>query len=269
MTGSDAAIMEEDLQAYVDGRVSGTRLADIEAYLAQHPEVRERVALEQRQRAALRGQLESKFAEPIPARLWIANIQAMRRGRWVRRLRAVAAGVLLFAAGAGIGWVAASRMEAESARPTPGTTALTENASAAYRTFVVEVAHPVEVGAQQEAHLLQWLSRRLGKPLVAPDLMPFGYRLMGGRLLPAGSGAAAQLMYDDPTGKRLTVYVRAAQGSETAFRFQHEGETSTFAWIDQGFGFAVTGSVSRDELLPIAEAVYHGFSGNDSGARKN
>lgn len=269
MTGKNAAIREDELQAYVDGRVNGERLVEIEAYLAQHPDVRERVALERRLRAALRGQLEGKFAEPIPPRLWIANIQAARRRRWGWRLGAAAAALLLFAGGVGTGWMAANRTDTAAARTTPATTTVAENASAAYRIFVAEVAHPVEVDAQHEAHLLQWLSRRLGKPLVAPDLASFGYRLMGGRLLPSGNGAAAQLMYDDPTGRRLTVYVRAAEGSETAFRFQHEGETSTFAWIDQGFGFAVTGGLSRDELLPIAEAVYHGLSGGQAGVKKD
>ena len=86
---------------------------------------------------------------------------------------------------------------------------------------------------------------------------------MGGRLLPAGSAAAAQLMYDDASGRRLTIYVRAADGTETAFRFQKEGEASTFAWIDQGFGFAVTATATREELLPIAEAVYRGFEGKN------
>jgi anti-sigma factor RsiW len=269
MTGRDAAIREEDLQAYVDGRASGARQAEIEAYLTQYPEVRERVALEQRQRMTLRGQLEGKLAEPIPSRLWIANIQAARRHRLARRLGLAAAGLVLFVVGAGAGWIGASRTETASGKSTPATTAVAANASAAYRTFVVEVAHPVEVDARHEAHLLQWLSRRLGKPLVAPDLGRFGYRLMGGRLLPSDSGAAAQLMYDDPAGKRLTVYVRAAQGSETAFRFRHEGETSTFAWIDQGFGFAVTGAASRDELLPIAEAVYHGLNGGQTGVKED
>jgi anti-sigma factor RsiW len=94
---------------------------------------------------------------------------------------------------------------------------------------------------------------------VAPDLTPFGYRLMGGRLLPGNGSAAAQLMYDDASSRRLTLYVRAAAGGETAFRFQREGDVATFAWIDQGFGFAVTAPVTREELMPIAEAVYRGF----------
>jgi anti-sigma factor RsiW len=270
MTGNDVPIVEDDLQTYVDGRLAGDRLAAVEAYLAHNPEVRERVALEQRQRATLRGQLEGKLHEPVPARLWIGSIRAAQRARWLRRMGAVAAGLLLFAAGIGTGWLAGSRDEV--GRPSePPTSRVADNASAAYRTFVVEVAHPVEVDAAHQAHLLQWLSRRLGKPLAAPDLTPFGYRLMGGRLLPAGTGAAAQLMYDDASGKRLTLYVRAADGHETAFRFQREGEASTFAWIDQGFGFAVTGPLPREELLPIAEAVYHRFTGeaDTGGTRKN
>ena len=174
-------------------------------------------------------------------------------------MRLAAAAVAIFVVGAAGGWFA-NRLAPASA-PLAATTSVAQGATSAYRTFVVEVAHPVEVGAAQEAHLLQWLSKRLGRPLAAPDLSRFGYRLMGGRLLPAGDAAAAQLMYDDASGRRLTVYVRAASGTETAFRFQQEGDAATFAWIDQGFGFAVTATASRDELLPIAEAVYHRFIG--------
>ncbi len=210
---NDVPIVEDELQAYVDGRLPEARRAAVDAYLAQQPEVRERVTLEMRQRASLRGQLEGKFAEPVPPRLWIANIQGARRATMMRRSRAVAAGVLIFAVGAGTGWLAADHETVASVSAPPATAGVAQNATAAYRTFVVEVAHPVEVASAQEGHLLQWLSRRLGKPLVAPDLTPFGYKLMGGRLLPGNGSAAAQLMYDDPAGKRLTLYVRAAEGA--------------------------------------------------------
>lgn len=252
-------IGEDELQAFIDDRLDGDRRAAVEAHLALHPEIRERVAVERRQRAMLRGQLEAKFAEPIPARLRVANIRAGQRGQWTGWMRSAAAAAVIFVVGAASGWFASSL--APVSTPVAPTTSIAQGATAAFRTFVVEVAHPVEVGAAQEAHLLQWLGKRLGRPLAAPDLSRFGYKLMGGRLLPAGSAAAAQLMYDDASGRRLTVYVRAASGTETAFRFQQEGDASTFAWIDQGFGFAVTAVASRDELLPIAEAVYQRFVG--------
>ena len=258
MTGEDVPIGEDELQAFVDERLDGPRRDAVEAHLARHPELRERIAAERRQRASLRAQLQGKAAEPIPARLRIATIQAARRARLARRMSLIAAAVAIFVVGGSAGWFANGLRPALVAQAP--TTAVAQGAAAAYRTFVVEVAHPVEVGVAQETHLLQWLSKRLGHKLVAPDLAPFGYRLMGGRLLPGGSGAAAQLMYEDTAGKRLTLYVRAADGTETAFRFQQDGDAATFAWIDQGFGFAVTAMASREELLPIAEAVYKGLT---------
>lgn len=257
MTGNEFPIGEDDLQAFIDDRLDTEQRAAVEAHLAARPDLAERISAERRHRTLLRGQLEAKFAEPIPARLRIANLRANRRGRWIDSTRAAAAALAIFVTGAVAGWVANGLVP--TPMPPVATAGVTQSAVAAFRTFVVEVAHPVEVGVQQEAHLLQWLSKRLGRKLAAPDLQPFGYKLMGGRLLPGGSGAAAQLMYDDASGRRLTIYVRATDGTETAFRFQQEGDAATFAWIDQGFGFAVTAVASRDQLLPIAEAVYRGF----------
>lgn len=249
---------EDELQAYVDERLDGPRRVAVEAHLARTPELRERIQAERRHRASLRSLLQDKADEPIPARLRIAKIQAARRARLTRRVGLAAAALAIFAVGVGAGWLA--KEQQPNVAMSPPTASVAQGATAAYRTFVVEVAHPVEVGAAQEAHLLQWLSKRLGRKLEAPDLSPFGYRLIGGRLLPGGSGAAAQLMYEDSTGRRLTLYVRAADGTETAVRFQKDGDAATFAWIDQGFGFAVTAMASREELLPIAEAIYKGLT---------
>ncbi len=258
MSGDNVPPGEDELQAYVDERLDGPRRAAVEAHLARTPELRDRVQAERRHRASLRSQLQDKADEPVPARLRITSIQAARRARLARRAGLAAAALAIFVAGVGAGWLA-NEQRPNVAMSAP-TTSVAQGATAAYRTFVVEVAHPVEVGAAQETHLLQWLSKRLGRKLESPDLTPFGYRLIGGRLLPGGSGAAAQLMYEDSTGRRLTLYVRAADGTETAFRFQKDGDAATFAWIDQGFGFAVTAMASREELLPIAEAIYKGLT---------
>ena len=248
---------EDDLQAYVDGRLSDARRAEIDDYLADHPDVAAQVASEHEQREALRARLALKYDEPIPARLRISSIRAAQHASRSHWMRNAAAALVLVTAGATGGWFARSR---DLARP-PGPAAVTiaQDAVLAYRTFVVEVAHPVEVGAADEAHLLQWLSKRLGRTLRAPDLAGYGFRLMGGRLLPAGNGAAAMLMYDDDQGTRLSVYIRAGEGSETAFRFRKDDDVSTFDWLDRGFGFAVSASTGRERLLPISEAVYHSF----------
>ena len=264
MTAASGPIGEDDLQAHIDGRLAEEARERIDAYLAEHPEMREQMALDRAHRDGLRARLAAKFAEPIPPRLRVANIRAAQRREWQQRARAVAVALAIFAAGAASGWTAR-----QVALPGAQVATVAGNAVSAYRTFVVEVVHPVEVDAAHEAHLLRWLSKRLGRPLAAPDLSKFGYRLMGGRLLPAGGAAAAQLMYDDARGGRLTVYVEAGEGGETGFRFRRQGNAATFAWIDRGFGFAVTATASREQLLPIADAVYHALAGGDGMTGKS
>lgn len=257
MTDRPAAADDDTLTAFIDDRLDERERAQVAAWLAADPALAAQVAAERAQRDSLRDQLADIVEEPIPPRLRLAHLRVQRRARQWRRLGTLAAALALLLAGAGGGWMAGRAAPQLSA---PGAVmSVAQGASAAYRTFVVEVAHPVEVDTSREEHLLHWLSKRLGRPLAAPDLRPFGYRLMGGRLLPGTQGAAAQLMYDDASGRRLTLYVEASDGAETAFRFRKDGDANTFAWIDQGFGFAVTAPLTRDELLPIAAAIYQRF----------
>ena len=104
------------------------------------------------------------------------------------------------------------------------TTTWARRAAIAHIVYSPEVRHPVEVGADQEAHLVAWLSKRLGTPLKVPHLGDLGYTLVGGRLLPGERGPVAQFMYQDGKGQRLTLYVRvnADDSRETAFRFAQE-----------------------------------------------
>ncbi|NLH79488.1 MAG: anti-sigma factor [Phyllobacteriaceae bacterium] len=261
MSDDRSPIGEDDLTAAVDGRLSPARAALLRARLAEDPDLAARVAAEVADRQALRDRLRPIADEPIPSRLRIASLRDARRRRFVARGRAAAAALVLFVAGLGTGLVAAGGGGGIAARDVPVHAVVAEDASDAYRTFVVEVAHPVEVDAAHETHLLGWLSKRLGRRIVAPNLGGFGWKLVGGRLLPAGASAAAQLMYEDGDGKRLTLWVQAAPGEETAFRYSRKGEASTFVWIDRGWGFAVTAGLERDRLLPITEAIYRGLDG--------
>jgi len=130
------------------------------------------------------------------------------------------------------------------------------DAISAHRVYTVETAHPVEVGAAQEQHLVQWLSRRLKHKLLAPNLSREGYVLVGGRLLPASSEAAAQFMYENGSGTRLTLYVRATAGDDTRFRYVTAQGVAAFSWVDQGLGFALVGPLDREHLLSLADSIY-------------
>ncbi|WP_444846061.1 anti-sigma factor family protein, partial [Duganella caerulea] len=136
--------------------------------------------------------------------------------------------------------------------------ALPRRAALAHVVYTPEIRHPVEVGADQQAHLVAWLSKRLGAQLKPPQLASLGYALEGGRLLPGQSGPVAQFMYRDGAGARLTLYVSTEQthNQETGFRFAQEGQVGVFYWIDGRFGYALSGNLDKAALATLASAVY-------------
>lgn len=105
--------------------------------------------------------------------------------------------------------------------------------------------------------MVTWLTRRLGSPVRAPALGAAGYELVGGRVLPGGRGAVAQLMYSSASGQRLTLYLtHEAKGETAAFRYMQDGPVRVFYWREGSLGYALSGEVSREELLRLAQDVY-------------
>lgn len=255
MSDPTRTLNEADLQAYCDGQLDPRRLANAEAWLADHQDDAERIASYRQQKAALHAMFDPVLSEAIPQRL-----ARPERRQWsmtpLLRYAAVAAWLVI---GGTLGWFLHGVQES---RPAPSMT-LAQQAIMAHAVYTPEVRHPVEVGADQEAHLTAWLSKRLGSPLKVPHLGATGYELVGGRLLPGASGPAAQFMYQDARGQRLTLYVRNDSGGgshETAFRYARENNISVFYWIDGPFGYALSGDLEKSELLRVAQLAYQQFN---------
>ncbi len=249
MTPQTGPITEADLHAYVDGLLSEARRVEVEAFLAANSQEAERVRAYQKQNEMLRALFDPVQDEPIPLRL--------RRSRrlWRSPLMRYATIVAWIMVGGVLGWVARGP---ESSK-LPEQTAFARQAAMAHAVYTPEVRHPVEVGADQEEHLVNWLSKRLGARLKPPRLSKLGYDLVGGRLLPGNRGPVAQFMYQDEKGQRLTLYVRtdAMTNRETAFRFIQEGSVRVFYWLDGQFGYALSGEVEKAELSRVANAIYY------------
>lgn len=249
------AVSEADIQAWADGRLEASRRADVEAWFAAHPEEAERAAAYRGLNEELRACYDTALQESVPARL----LRPMRRGLRLRAL-AIAAGwsALGIAVGMVAGWqLHASRAPALAAQPEA--TVIARRAALAHATYAPEVRHPVEVGADQEQHLVAWLSKRLGAEVRAPRLEAEGMSLVGGRLLPRDPGPVAQFMYQNAQGRRVTLYLRTegADQRETAFRYAREGSVRVFYWIDRKFGYALSSAdLDREELLKLANVVY-------------
>jgi anti-sigma factor RsiW len=249
----DLRVEENELHAYVDGALTPERSAAVESYLHANPEAVRRVDEYRRQNALLRATLDPMLNEPASSSLWLRPVRP-DAARWVRYGGVVAS--LLVAAL--LGWFARGEMPD---RVDFGET-LAQRALVAHLVYAPEVLHPVDVGARQEQHLVGWLSKRLGVPVRAPDLDAAGFALVGGRLLPGQDRPAAQFMYQDPQGRRLTLYVavNTEDAHATAFRYAKEDDVSTFYWIEGRLGYALSGELEREPLLRVAEAVYRQFT---------
>lgn len=246
---------ESELHAYADGRVDPEQKAAIELWLAEHPEDAGRIEAYRKLGDELRARFDPVLEERVPARL-------MHPAGGKRRWRPVALAALWLVLGVAIGGVTGWQLHDWRTPPpmaSDSAAAMARRAAMAHATYSPEVRHPVEVGADQEQHLVTWLSKRLGTKVHVPRLDDAGMSLVGGRLLPGDSGPVAQFMYQTPAGRRITLYVRAeARGQkETAFRYARESNVGVFYWVDRNCGYALASAdLSKDELLRIATMVY-------------
>ena len=240
---------ENDLHAYVDGWLDAVRRAEVEAWLANHPAEAARVADYRQQNDMMQALFNPVLNEPIPLQMYP---QAQCRN-FAQPLRyaAMVSGMVLSAI---LGW---SLHGAEKAQTTP-MLAMAKRAALAHVVYSPEVQHPVEVGKEQEEHLVKWLSKRLGSEVKPPHLSAAGYELLGGRLLPGNQGPAAQFMYQDARGQRLTLYLsnKPADNGEAAFKYAQEGKVSVFYWIDGDKSYALSGEIEKADLLRVATVVY-------------
>jgi anti-sigma factor RsiW len=267
--GAVEPVEESDLHAWVDGRLTTERAEAVEDYFAAHPELRQQWSQYAEQREALRTAFAARAAEPIPRRLRVARLMAERRRRHRRQLARIAAAVrLLIVDGVG-GWTAHDQLPGlgSSASAQLASTVF-DDAIPAHRAFSVETRHPVEVGVNEETHLVQWLSKRLGRRLIAPDLSPVGFQLIGGRLLSADSGPAALFMYEDGKGTRLSCYYLPVEdGRETEFQYREQNGVGAFFWVDDGLAYAIAADAERGLLLKVAEVIYKQYSPDGAKAK--
>ena len=251
---------ETTLHAWVDGELQPDAAAAVAQWLAEHPEEAARMAAIQAQNAGLQALHAQLLEEPVPPQLMRSLQKPALQWRWPH---ALAAGIML-SVGLGLGYGAGQQksgsLSTDTAAQLPG---FVREAAAAHAVYVPEQRHPVEVAAQQQAHLVQWLSKRLGVALKPPVLEAQGFHLMGGRLLPGETGQArAQFMYEDQAGQRVTLYVSvldpetAAASVPASFQWSSDGASHGFYWIEGRQGYALSASLPRERLQALANAVY-------------
>src|SRR5512143_2671449 len=160
-------VIDADLHAYVDGELPEARRAEIETWLASHPEDAERVRAYEAQKRSLRKLFNRVLDEPLPLTLRAqaapSHVPRMRGtsfwSGWP--LQRVAAGFAIATISSAIGWAARGQYAPENlAEASP----LPRQAAIAHVVFSPDIKRPVEIGAEDEDQLVTWLSKRMGTP---------------------------------------------------------------------------------------------------------
>lgn len=234
-------VPDEDLTAYVDEALEAARRAEVEVWLADHPEAEAQVAADRRLNQRLRQTFDLTADTALSPAATRSSPRRMLPLAWAASL------LLALALGGGLGWA----LRPAAAPAALGLPSLVVDAIDAHRTYTVEGRHAVEVPASDAGHLATWFGHRLGQLTVIPDLTDVGFSLVGGRLLPTSAAPAALLMYEDASGQRLTLYWRAGSGPDPTFRFASaEGENAVY-WSDATMDYAVTGAFPPAQLEAI------------------
>jgi len=244
----NSTMTTDDLHAYVDGNLSPERLGMVKAYLAANPTAAAEVADYRRINSALHETFDEVLEEPIPSSL--VAVTRQRRPHMILPIAAAIAGLII---GGSAGWFS------HNLGITEGSTLdqLAQRSSAAYLVYSPEKLHPVEVKAEKSGYLSTWLSKRMGMSFKIPKLGDLGFELIGGRLMVGGTSPAALLMYENPEGRRVVLYVRNDLPSpgKTNMQFARKNGASVVTWSDGVSGFGLAGVFTKQELMPAANLI--------------
>jgi anti-sigma factor RsiW len=251
-------VRDDDLHAYVDGYLDVARRRVVEAYLATDRAAAARVADWAEQNRRLSALFDPVLDEPIPPQLTAAiargrqqTTPAWSMGGWAMR---AAASFAILAIGAVLGfgiarWAGGGPADTQEAM-------LPVEAQTAFKVYVAEKRHAVEVAAADVDHLTQWLSTKMNTKVRPPDLSSLGWNLLGGRLLPSSEGPACLFIYEDKAGRRVMVYlVSNANNEGTTIQFRDHNGVRSLYWLEGPLGYALTGNLDRSDLMPIANVV--------------
>jgi anti-sigma factor RsiW len=249
-------ISEIDLHGYIDGELSAQRRAEVDAYLAAHPDQAARLA----SYSSLTLSLHTLYGDGGGgANRTIDSLtadfdRALRRRRMAHRLARVAVAVLVVATGAAV----ASGVHDRFRQAEDRFLAFTRQATEAHVLFAGNKPVPRDAALDEETAVVTWLSQRLtGVPVRAPDLQAFGYELSVERILPSPGGPAAQLMYESRKSEEpITLFIGKSRDMKpTAFTFVQNDDLSIFYWQEGPFAYSLAGNLDRTELLALAEEV--------------
>jgi len=238
---------EATLHAWVDGRLPPKHQAEITAWLRTHPAEAARVSAWKHDAQTLRTALANTDTFPANPNLSPAHLRTRWREKRRARLALAASIVLALGLGGTLGW----HGHALQTSPAP---APMSDALAAYRLFA-EHELALEFTEAQHTQLHTWIQRHFGEAGTVPELSAQGWHLTGGRWLSTPEGAAVMLVYEDPQGERVGLYMRPRIPHVSSTGERRDGELLAQYWLKDNIAFALVGPAQQSTVKRMAAAL--------------
>ena len=282
----------KEIEAYIDGQLTGHQKAEMETWLAQNPALEKKV----REDMAIGDVLDNAFAqilnEPVPDHLLdvfaqqekpktnvLTQLFALRPG--VPQAGAFAAvAIVFFALGGGFWqngfWHNGLQQDINQgqqqvmlmgdARNTTSPRAPVASRGQGGAT-VAPVAGIVDGDMPQAttAEPLNWLTQKVALETKAPDLSAQGFGLVDRKLVTYQGQKSVQLLYQNAQGKELSLYMKARwQPQPPVFKFQNSGKTGSVVWEDGPLLYALSSPVlDKNQGMYLAQAVREAMAGTN------
>jgi anti-sigma factor RsiW len=177
--------------------------------------------------------------------------------------QALAAAIILFVAGCGIGYLAANNRAGAPAAQTTEAAAPSEQNEwlddilAYQRLMARQPRHLVEVPASQAEEISNWLTTAVGVAFRVPDLGTDGWTFQGARVVLADDRPAGQLIYTSADGDIATIAFRKDnQPTDTEdFKEAIRDEIGLVTWHNAGTSYVLVGPSSEASLSQLAMQI--------------
>lgn len=255
-----------DLLALADGRLDHEPLHKraVESAAARNPAIAARLRDYRAQTRALRAAYDPILTEPIPERLnaivqeFGDDIERRARNRPLLRL---AAGLAIAVIAGGVGWHVGRD-------DTPF--GIEWMAEAVTPMQVPALAAAMGANARRDSGIVplpQWFAQRAKVHLIAPDLRPLGFALIGRAKVDIGGHRGLRLDYQAADGKVVNLFLRPRWRERHAGPAvsERDGVTIT-AWMEGPLATAVAGRMSRAQSMAVAREVSRALHGGRAPA---
>ena len=272
MPESRSPQLDQQVSAMLDGALSDSERAALEALVANDPQASARLDELRQCDERARKDFAEMLKEPVSLDLVRSIKTATPPRRAVRLPRAarqrlqvkpsitamIAASLVMFALGVSAGTMFAARPGMVTYADIAGdpNKAWLDDVASHFRLFARQSRHLVEVPASESAHVVDWLMATTGVSFRIPDLTSDGLEFVGARLYSAGGRPVGQLVYRNTEADIIAIsFTKSIAPTETGMREVIRDDIGLVVWQGLQASYVLTGPSADAQLDTLASKV--------------